>query len=183
MTAVFLCSPHPGGPSDRLGLAAARGANAETVIRLRQYGISGCQGCGYCHDHGGQCHLDNDGTEEIFATLAKARAAIFAAPVYFYALPGQFKLLIDRSERFWPDLPETPAMRNAGIILTAGRMRGERLFEGALLTLTWFLRPFGYRISTTLLARGMDNATSVSLPFQEALTLGRDIGSQTELDP
>ncbi len=48
------------------------------------------------------------------------------------------------------------ATRPAYAALIAGRPKGERLFDGSLLTLRYFLQPFGLRLEKPLLFLGKD---------------------------
>lgn len=158
---VLLASPHEGGVTDRLGMAAARGvANAE-IIPLRDYQIAPCIGCGYCRSNGVCIYRDD--APKLFKRMREAHSLVISSPIFFYALPAPFKAFIDRSQIFfWRKLSrESATFKNAGIILAGGRPRGEKLFDGALLTLKWFLRPISYNISQRLLLRGLDNVDSL----------------------
>lgn len=170
--------------SDYLARFAASGARSldpdTRLIELGEHETCGCRGCNVCHETSGHCVLPEDAADTFFATLAGARSAIFVAPIYFYALPGQFKLFIDRSQRYWGALltePERPALaRQAGVILVAGRSKGKKIFAGAMLTLKWFLIPFGYRIVARELFAGLEKCADI-LPEQEELAwrLGRQL--------
>lgn len=175
MTLVFLCSPHPHGVTDILGKHAAAGAGVcANLIALRDFIIAPCLGCGHCLKNGGTCILAAGDCDKLFALLAGAATVIFAAPVYFYALPGQFKIFIDRSQKFWSNPWSFPEGKKAAVIMAAGRLRGEKLFEGSLLTLRWFLKPFGYKITDTLLLRGLNNPEDIGREERaQAFDLGR----------
>lgn len=175
---VFLCSPHRNGATDILGKAAAN--NAE-IIKLPHYKICGCLGCGACLK--GNCPLSEDDADLLFKKLAQANSVIFAAPVYFYALPGQFKLFIDRSQKFWKPVIEQSAdfqiSKKAGVIMVAGRPSGKKLFAGSLLTLKWFLKPFGFMIAKTLLLRGIESPEDLTTNMLgEARFLGQLIAGK-----
>lgn len=183
MIPVFACSPHRGGVSDHLAECAASGARsleADTrLIELGEQKISGCRGCNACNPAGG-CILPEDAADAFFEMLLMAKSAIFVAPIYFYALPGQFKLFIDRSQKFWGPVLAAPKMpapfRQAGVILVAGRSKGKKIFAGALLTLKWFLIPFGYSIVARDLFSGLEKKADI-LPEQEELAwqMGRQL--------
>lgn len=177
---VFLCGPRAGGNSDTAGLAFADGlAKAgitPRVLALRDHAVAPCRGCGACAGPGHRCPLDRagDGAATLFAALDAASVAAFAAPIYFYHVPALFKALIDRAQRRYEiraaaavALAAAPATaappggrlspdRPAYPLLVAGRPQGERLFEGALLTLKYFLWPFGFVLGRPCLLRGMD---------------------------
>ncbi len=165
--AVFLCGPRAGGNSDAAGEAFAEGlarAGCETRrIRLRDHAVTPCRGCGACAlAPANRCPLsDGDDAETLFEAMRRADVLAFASPIYFYHLPASFKALIDRAQRHYearlaepPGL--APADRPAHALLVAGRRQGQRLFEGALLTLKYFLWPFHRRLAEPCLLRGMD---------------------------
>lgn len=156
---MLLGSPHADGVTDRLGRAAAIAAKAR-LLAVRDLSIQPCAGCGHCissHD----CVFSDD-APRVFAKLHAAASLIIAAPVYFYALPASLKALIDRSQVFWASgKRHFPVCRKAAVIMAAGRPAGEKLFSGSLLTFKWFLKPFGFEITDTLLLRGLDNIDSL----------------------
>jgi hypothetical protein len=157
---------------------------AARIVAVRDFEITHCTACHAClaaPDH--RCIFqDQDQAEELFALLRQAPAVFFASPIYFYHLPSRLKAWIDRGQRFWamrqdqdPAVPhgaDHPAMgaaplpsprpdsrpipRLAHVALFAGRPRGEKLFEGALVTLKFFLSNFGIGLAEPLLFRGKD---------------------------
>ena len=167
---ALLCSPRPDGVSDSLARLFAEGAaEAGAGVRLeplRRYAIAPCIGCGACARPPHNCVLarGDDQAEELFALFQAAPLALLAAPVYFYSLPARFKAFIDRGQRFWD--ARSSSVAGAGdsrlspkpvlAALAAGRPRGGQLFNGALLTLKYFLAPQNARIQDTRLLRGLD---------------------------
>ena len=166
---VFLCGPRVGGNSDTAGLAFASGlarAGIEPrIIRLREHKVHPCRGCGACAlgpAHG--CPLSGDEAEFLFEIIREASVLAFAAPIYFYHLPAQFKALIDRAQRHYAvrlDREQSggpaPAERVVEVLLVAGRREGRQLFTGSLLTLRYFLWPFDARpTENPCLLRGYD---------------------------
>jgi hypothetical protein len=47
--------------------------------------------------------------------------------------------------------------RPAFALLHSGRLKGQRLFAGSILTLRYFLYPFGFRLALVQTLRGMDD--------------------------
>jgi len=166
--AAFSCSPRARGNSDKameLFVSAVRKAGGKAHrIYLRQYDVLPCLGCCRCaHDRGRRCfQAKMDQSAPLFQTLLSAPRFFFAAPIYFYHLPSMFKAFIDRGQRFYlrreDDDAELLALprRLAHVALMAGRARGDKLFEGSLLTLRYFLRPFNIELAEPLLFPGMD---------------------------
>ncbi len=103
-----------------------------------------------------------DDSAALLRSLCRAPALYLVSPIYFYHLPAQFKALIDRLQPFWamkeagdPALAALPE-RLCHAILIAGRPRGEKLFEGSLLTLKTALGALRVRLAPPLLLRGLD---------------------------
>ena len=148
---AFSCSPRANGNSDRLAALFARGfaeagGNIEVTL-MRQYEVRPCVSCYRCqHDPHGWCFLEGtDRSAPLFSMLFEAPALFFAAPVFFYHLPAMFKAFIDRGQSYWlrreagdERLLSLPR-RTAWVALVAGRKKGERIFDGSLLTLRYFL--------------------------------------------
>lgn len=88
-----------GGNSDLLCDEFMRGAreadNIVEKIRLSEKQINFCRGCGACNvTH--KCN-QNDDMAEILDKMVNADVIVMATPVYFYAMNGQMKTLIDRT--------------------------------------------------------------------------------------
>ena len=174
---VFGCSHRRGGNTDRaaelLALGVREAGGKADVLFLRNYAVMPCLACGYCDeavDRQGiaRCVLGpKDEAHQLFDRLFTARTVLFASPIYFYHLPSMFKTWIDRSQQFWTarhtgeawvaGLPE----RKAHAVMVAGRPEGERLFEGADLTLKYFLKNFNMNLTAPLLLRGVDGRTDL----------------------
>ncbi|MFR1533513.1 MAG: flavodoxin family protein [Bilophila wadsworthia] len=116
-----------------------RGATMDR-IRLREYAIHPCIGCGYCSAHPGHCVFDGDDVADLFRRMEHADSLILNIPVYFYGPPALLKGFIDRAQIFWEQRREgtrTPR-RPAQAVLCAARTQGDRLFEANLLILRCF---------------------------------------------
>ena len=147
-------------------LDGCKSAGADTeLINILDLHYSGCQACLDCH-RTGKCIIDDDITP-IYAKLASARAVIIAAPVYFYGLPGQFKLFIDRFQAVWANQPSVPAAgapkRVGGLISTCGSI-GLKSFEGLTMTVKYFYSVQGITLTEPLLFKNFDsNPDKISL--------------------
>lgn len=163
---VVLCGPRAGGNSDTAGLTfAAALADAgvpHRIVRLRELAIVSCRGCGACNagpHH--RCPLtESDDVAALFAAMRAAPVLAFAAPIYFYHVPALFKALIDRAQqpyavRMAAATPPPPS-RPVQVMLVAGRTEGQRLFDGTLLSLKYFLWPFARHPAEPCLLRGLD---------------------------
>ena len=174
LPAIFACSPSSGGMSDQAARVIAQsleqaGVQART-FNLRDHKILPCTGCQRCRfDPERACFLsDLDDSAPLFQAMQDAPFVFFASPIYFYHVPATFKAFIDRSQRFYysrldndPAVLELPG-RPAYACLVAGRSRGDRLFEGSLLTLKYFLEVFNFSLAESLLCKGMDEIASLA---------------------
>lgn len=187
---VFGCSPRPGGNTDRAAQLFASGVS-EVLERdvsatlLRRHTISPCLACYRCgHDPNGRCYLaEQDGSGALFQSLMDAPFVFFAAPIFFYHLPAQFKAWIDRSQSYYlrreagdQSIAGLPR-RKAYVCLVAGRSKGEHLFDGSLLTLKYFLSIFNFEMQEPLLLRGVDKAADLAGQVELCDSL-RDLGRQ-----
>jgi len=166
--AVFSCSPRPAGNSDLAAQLFGQGVvQAEGQVQpvlLRQFKVLPCVGCHRCeHDTSRRCFLTKkDQSGPIFTLLQRAPLVFFSSPIYFYHLPATFKAFIDRGQSYYlrlrdndPTLASLPR-RKVYTTLIAGREKGEKTFEGSLLTLKYFLAPFQLDLAEPLLLRGLD---------------------------
>jgi multimeric flavodoxin WrbA len=166
--AVFSCSPRPAGNSDLAADLFTRGVvqaggEAQQLV-LRKFKISPCVGCCRCeHDAGRRCYLaKKDQSATLFTALQRAPLVFFSSPIYFYHLPAVFKGFIDRGQSYYlrlrvkdPALVSLPR-RKAYVALVAGRLKGENLFKGSLLTLKYFLAPFQLELAEPQLLTDID---------------------------
>lgn len=170
---LFSCTHRAQGNSNKavdLFLKGIRLAGGDAdVIYLRKMRFMPCTACRLCEkgkkpsQYPSKCPLSpKDFAHETLEKLVHAPFAFFASPIYFYHLPSIFKTLIDRSQEYWvmwqkgeepvASLPERPAYT----CLVAGRDKGDKLFEGALLTMKYFLRSFNMTLDNTLTYRGVE---------------------------
>ncbi len=192
---VFACSPRPGGNSDTVARAFAAGIDdaggTSKTVYLRDLTIVPCEGCSACDPSGVCIFAERDDAETLFAELLAAPFVMFSAPIYFYHLPALFKGFIDRAQSYYVRSRNRdaglvpPPMRRAYVALCAGRPRGEKLFEGSLLTLKYFLDVFGFSMHDPALFRGMDEPEDFNGDtdaMHRMRSLGRTAWKQTQGD-
>jgi multimeric flavodoxin WrbA len=96
---IISASPRRGGNSDTLCNEFIRGAqeagNETEKVFLRDTKIGYCTGCGVCNSTH-QC-IQRDDMAAILNKMVTADVIVLATPVYFYAMDGQMKTLIDRT--------------------------------------------------------------------------------------
>jgi multimeric flavodoxin WrbA len=117
------CSPRLEGSTMLLlkeALEGARQEGAETEL----YSVSGkdlkpCEGCWNC-TKGQECHIQDD-MAELSEKMLAADGIIYGAPIYFYGMAAQAKIIIDRTIGL--NKPgRTLANKVGGVIVTAGSL-------------------------------------------------------------
>jgi multimeric flavodoxin WrbA len=158
---------------------------AARVVAVRDYEVLACLACRACgKDRLSRCVLrKKDQAEELFAILMSAPSVVFVSPIYFYALPSLCKTWIDRSQRFWEArrkgdawLLEQPE-RQGFACLVGGQPSGQKLFDGARMTLKYFLVNFGISLAEPVSFRGKDALGDLEadpLAVDRVLALGRE---------
>lgn len=187
-------SPRKRGNTDLMADAFIEGASAAADIRIeriyvRDLDISGCLGCGHC-DRAGRC-VQKDDMEKVYPLLDSADRVVMASPIYFYGLPGQLKLLVDRSQAPYmrrelkrkeaglASSAESPFFVSGrkGFLLGAGATRGKRLFECAVLTARYFFDALEISWAGELCFREIDEKGAIAhhpTALDECRKAGRD---------
>ena len=75
--------------------AEAEGAQVE-ILRLTDYKIGPCRGCGLCLFRENVCQVKGDDVNLIFSKVAECDGVLLGAPCYFLELTAVVKQLIDR---------------------------------------------------------------------------------------
>ena len=104
---LLACSPHPDGSTDAAArlleqALLSRGATVDR-IRLREYAIHPCIGCGYCSAHPGHCVFDGEQVQngekdldavlpEVFALVREASTRVLGMRHYDVQLLGAMAL-------------------------------------------------------------------------------------------
>lgn len=122
---ILAASPRKGGNSDLLCDAFAQGAqeSGHTVekIYVQDQKIGGCMACYGCRGKG-VC-VQKDDMSPILDKLVAADVIVLATPVYFYAMDGQLKTLIDRT------LPRYTEIRDKDFYFIATAAAGVKAME------------------------------------------------------
>lgn len=174
---IYAGSHRRKGNSDRVGDLLAQGVEqaggTAEIMHVRDYDVRPCLACGFCdkspHLQGQKrCALGTkDQSWELFSPFFDARTVLFASPIYFYHLPSRLKTWIDRGQQFWrarldsePWIADLPK-RTAHAVLLAGQPSGEKLFDGARLTLKYFAQNFNTLLADPLTFRGVDTRSDL----------------------
>jgi len=156
-------SPRKQGNTDLLLDEALKGAKSQGAevekLLVCELEISPCREF-YACIRDGQCVIDDD-MKWIYPKLMEADGIIVASPMFFYGLTSQVKALIDRCQALWARkyvLKQIPphTTERRGVFIGVGATKGERLFDGAILTVKYFFKAMDVAYYSELLIRGVD---------------------------
>jgi len=158
-------SPRKGGNTDLLLEQALKGAVQEGAqverIHLAELHVLPCKECHGC-DRTGECVVQDD-MKAITPKLMDADIILLASPIFFYGITGWAKALVDRSQAIWvrkyllkdPSF-STEVKKRKGFFISVGATKGQKLFEGAILTVKYFFDAIHAEYAGDLLVRGLD---------------------------
>jgi multimeric flavodoxin WrbA len=140
--------------------AKEAGADVEEIF-LRDLNMSPCLEYYGCKKDG-RCVIKDD-FQGVYDKILSGNGIILASPVFFYAVSAHTKILIDRCQSLWVKkyLIEKAARsqrdrKRKGLFISAGATKGERLFEGIILTVKYFFDVLDADLWRALLYRGLD---------------------------
>lgn len=187
-TLVVLGSPRKKGNTEilagqiRKGIEEA-GGTCESV-RLEGLDIHPCIGCGGCEKEG-RCVIQDD-MQQMYEKIDRADRIIIASPIYFYSVTAQTKAFIDRCQALWSRkyiLKQRlqPQTEKIGYLVSVSATRGERIFEGAILTVQYGLDAMDYRYGGEFVVRGADRKGIIT-KFKDELERAKQFGRKVVED-
>lgn len=182
-------SPRKGGNTEILLEEALKGAEREGAeierLYLSDLKITPCTECHGC-DSTGDCVI-LDEMHKIYPKLLEADVIILASPIFFYGVTAWAKTLIDRSQALWAKkyLVNDPAMgkrgkRRKGFFISVGATKGQKVFEGAIMTVKYFFDALNTEYTGELVYRGVDGKGEI-LKHPKALEQAREAGRKLVL--
>jgi len=183
-------SPRRGGNTEILLEEALRGAEKEGAkverLHLSDFNITPCKECHGC-DETGNCIILDD-MEKIYLKLLEADVVILASPIFFYGVTAWTKALIDRSQALWvrkylikePSLGKEGKKRK-GFFISLGATKGQKVFEGSILTVKYFFDVLNAVYAGDLLFRGVEAKGDI-LKHPEALQKAFEAGRRLVLE-
>jgi len=180
-------SPRRGGNTDLLLEEMLRGAQSREAeiekIFLSEWDISGCRECRKC-EIDGNCVIQ-DQMQKLYPKLLQADYIILASPIFFYGVTAQAKRMIDRCQALWArkyilkktSMQEESARRK-GWFISVGGSRGEKVFQGAILTVRYFLDALNVEYVGELTFRKIDAKGAIKkhpTALTEAFQAGRQL--------
>jgi multimeric flavodoxin WrbA len=163
-------------------LEGAREVGAEVEkVPISDLDISPCLEIYACFKDG-NCSIKDD-MQTLYDKLADADHIIFASPIFFYGVAAQAKAVIDRCQALWArrhvlGMGKEDNRERRGVFISVGATRGEKLFDGAVLTVKYFFDAIGVKYSGDLLVRGIDNKAQIKehpTALEDAFRLGQEL--------
>ena len=162
---------------------AAEGGAAVEKIFLRDLSISPCMEIYACRETG-RCAIRDD-FDFLQDKLMSCDALMLASPIFFYTVSAHTKIFMDRCQAFWSKkylIDKAPfglrAPTRKALFVSVGATRGNKLFEGVLLTVKYFLDTLDMELWQSLLYRGLDGQSDVlehAAYLDEAYRTGKEL--------
>jgi multimeric flavodoxin WrbA len=130
--------------------------------------------------------------QKIYPKLLEADIIILASPIFFYGVTGWAKALIDRCQALWSrkyilkdESLGSEGKRRKGFFISVGGTKGQRVFEGAILTAKYFFDVLNAEYVGALVFRQVDAKGDIlnhPEALQQAFEAGRKLvlGQQRE---
>lgn len=159
------------------------GAEVEEVF-LRDLKITPCLEIYACRIDG-KCPIPDD-MQSLYPKLVEADGIALASPVFFYAVGAHVKAVIDRCQAMWAKKyllkqPIAPGRtQRKGVFLSVGGSKGEKIFDGPLLTMKYFFDALDMNFYRSLLFKRIDAKGEIlehPTALAEAYALGRELAS------
>ena len=186
----ILGSPRRDGNTEILLEETLKGAEKEGAevdrIYLTDVAITPCTECHGC-DQTGQCVILDD-MQKIYPKLLESDIIVIASPIFFYGVTAWAKALIDRSQALWARkyLLKDPSLRKEGkkrkgFFISVGATKGQKIFEGAILTVKYFFDTFNAEYVGELVFRRIEAKGDI-LKHPEALQQAFEAGRRLVRD-
>lgn len=158
------------------------GAEVEKVA-VSELKISPCREIYACLKDG-HCAIKDD-MQRLYEKLLEADHIVFASPIFFYGITSQAKAVVDRCQALWVrrhvlGIGKEDSRIRRGVFISVGATRGEKLFDGAVLTVKYFFDAIGVKYAGDLLIKGIDGKAQIKehpTALQDAFHLGQQVVS------
>ena len=160
--------------------AKEMGAEVEKVL-VSALKISPCLELYECRKEG-KCPIKDD-MRRLYEKLTEADYVVFASPIFFYGITSQAKAIVDRCQALWVrkhvlGMGKDDKRIRRGVFISVGATRGEKLFDGAILTVKYFFDAVNVEYIGDLLIKGVDNKSEIKehpTALQDAFRLGQEL--------
>ncbi len=128
----------------------------------------------------GKCAIKDD-MQWLYGKLLETDHVVFSSPIFFYGLTSQAKAIVDRCQALWVrkyilGMGAGDKRIRRGVFVSVGATRGEKLFDGAVLTVKYFFNAVGVKYAGDLLIRGIEYEAQIgehATVLQDAFRLGQ----------
>jgi multimeric flavodoxin WrbA len=183
-------SPRKGGNTERLLEEALKGAEKEGAdveqLHIVRFHITPCTECLQCLEKG-ECIIQDD-MQKIYPKLLESDIIILASPIFFYGVTAWAKALVDRTQALWARkyILKDPSLgkegkRRKGFLISVGGTKGQKVFDGAILTAKYFFDVLNADYAGELVFRNMDAQGDI-LKQPDALRQAFESGRKLVLD-
>ena len=160
--------------------AKEMGAEVEKVL-VSKLKVSPCLELYECRKDG-KCPIKDD-MRRFYEKLIEADHVVFASPIFFYGITSQAKAIVDRCQALWMrkhvlGMGKDDKRTRKGVFISVGATRGEKLFEGAILTVKYFFDAINVEYYDNLLVKGVDGKAEIKQhpsALQDAFRLGQEL--------
>jgi len=177
-------SPRRNGNTATLLKQAVSGAiHAGAVVEefvLRDLKISPCMEIYQCKRNG-ECAIKDD-FQKIINEIMKARGLLIASPIFFYAVSAHTKAFMDRCQSLWVKKhwvnkgnKSSSNIRKKGIFISVGATQGKKLFDGAILSMRYFMESLDIKLIKSVCYRGIGHEGDI-LKYQDYLNNAYAVG-------
>ena len=129
----------------------------------------------------GECFIQDD-FQKIIEAIMNAHGLIIASPIFFYAVSAHTKALMDRCQSLWvkknwiDKIPySSQNYLRRGIFISVGATQGKKLFDGAILSVRYFMETLDMKLEKSLCYRGIDHEGDI-LKHQDYLNDACGVG-------
>jgi multimeric flavodoxin WrbA len=168
---------------DAFAAGVEEGGGTARRVYLRNLQISPCREI-YACEREGRCALDDD-MQPLYDALRTTDAIALASPIMFYSVSAQTKAFLDRCQAFWcikyrrgERVTDHPLALRKGVFLSVGGSKGAKLFDGALLSVKYFLETVDAALWNALTYRTVDERGDIErhpTALDEARSLGAEL--------
>ena len=148
------------------------------MLKLSPYlEIYGCKEAGRC--------VIKDDYGNIEALLQRINGLMLASPIFFYTVSAHTKILMDRCNSLWVKkywIEKKPfGQKNyprKGLFISVGSTKGKRLFDGALLSVKYFMDALDMELWKSLVFRGIETEGQIAeshAALEAAYEAGKDL--------
>ncbi|MFO7761532.1 MAG: flavodoxin family protein [Desulfobia sp.] len=164
IVAIYGSPRRDGNTASLLKKAVSGARDAGATVKeffLRDLKISPCLEIYGCKKQG-KCVIQDD-FQMVIGEILTSHGLIIASPIFFYAVSAHTKALMDRCQSLWVKkhwIDKIPSSSQnylrRGIFISAGATQGKKLFDGAILSMRYFMETLDMKLEKSLCYRGID---------------------------